>query len=121
MKKCFILAGLVLFVCTGLFAQNIDRVTRSGSTISVRFTNGNTHNHSLSSSQTYIGHGRDFVLVRDGRNRLITLGLSGGSIRQIATVADSFIEQSSNISVSGDTVTVTSGGSTRRYNRQLRL
>ena len=121
MKKYLIFAVLVLFVVSGLFAQNIQSVSRSGSTLSVRFSDGNTQNHTISSSQSYIGHGSDFILLREGRNRLITLGLSSGSIRQIATIADSFIENSSSISVSGGTVSVTSGGSTRRYNRSLRV
>ena len=121
MKKCLIFAVLVLFVVSGICAQNIQSVSRSGSTLSVRFSNGNTLNHTISSSQTYIGHGTDFILLRQGRNGLITLGLSSGSIRQIATISDSFIESSTSITVSGSTVSVTSGGSTRRYNRSLRV
>ena len=122
MKRLAIFAGLILLITTSVVAQQIEKVEwdSPGSMIRVRLAGGGTEMNPRGSDlqgAVIVGWTRDFfVLHNPNRGWIRTYDAKGSKIAELANnqIGDS------NVSLSGDTVVVTRGGSTQRLNKNLR-
>ena len=122
MKRFVIFFGLVLLITIAVFAQQIERVEwdSPGSLIRIRLAGGGIEMNPRGSDlqgAIIVGWSRDFFVLHNPNRGWIRTYDTKGS--RIAELANSQIGDSS-VSLSGDTVVVTRGGSTQRLNKNLR-